>query len=56
MASVYKRKEGGLRAVIRMKGYPTVCETLLRKAGCKLFKEPVSSITISMTFGTNLLL
>lgn len=28
MASVYKRKDGkGWRAVIRMKGYPTVCET-----------------------------
>ncbi len=31
MASVYKRKEGGWRAVIRMKGYPTVCETFDRK-------------------------
>lgn len=31
MASVYKRKEGGWRAVIRMKGYPTVCDTFDRK-------------------------
>ena len=32
MASVYKRKDGkGWRAVIRMKGYPTVCETFDRK-------------------------
>ena len=31
MASVYKRKEGGWRAVIRRKGYPTVCETFDRK-------------------------
>jgi integrase len=32
MASVYKRKTGkGWRAVIRMKGYPTVCETFDRK-------------------------
>ena len=32
MASVYKRKDGkGWRAVIRMKGYPTVWETFDRK-------------------------
>lgn len=31
MASIYKRKEGGWRAVIRMQGYPTVCKTFERK-------------------------
>lgn len=31
MASIYKCKEGGWRAVIRIKGYPAVCETFDRK-------------------------